>query len=61
LEIVKYLLIDCNMVVKEETLEYLMKNNLSEILNIIKIRDLHNNLNDNLNNNQINSKAKVKI
>jgi hypothetical protein len=49
------------MVVKEKTLYYLQEKNLSESINMIKIRDLHNNLNDNLNNNQINSKAKVKI
>jgi hypothetical protein len=40
LEIVKYLVIDCNMVIKEETLEYLEENNLSEIINIVKSKPL---------------------
>jgi hypothetical protein len=48
------------MVIKEETLEYLEKNNLSEIINIVKSRDLYGKLDDNLNNDIIN-KHKKKI
>jgi hypothetical protein len=54
-------LIDCNMVVKEKTLYYLQEKNLSESINMIKIRDLHNNLNDNLDKNNTINKIKLKV
>jgi hypothetical protein len=47
------------MIVKEETLEYLHKNNLVDILNIINLRDLHNKLDNNLN--IVDNKHKKKI
>jgi hypothetical protein len=64
LEVVKYLVIDCNMVINKKTVDYLKKENLSEIINIVKSRDLYINLNnkldDNLNKDIIN-KHKKKI
>jgi ankyrin repeat protein len=60
LETVKYLVIDCNMPIKEETLEYLKENNLSEIINIVKSRDLYINLNNKLDNSS-NYKTRLKI
>jgi hypothetical protein len=52
--------IDCNMPIKEETLEYLEENNLSEIINIVKSRDLYINLNNKLDNSS-NYKTRLKI
>jgi hypothetical protein len=42
LEIVKFLIIDCNMKVKKSTLNYLKKNDYMDIINIINSRDLYN-------------------
>jgi hypothetical protein len=51
LEIIKYLIIDCNMNVKKETRQYLQDNNLLDIINIINTRNLHKKLDSQLNNN----------
>jgi ankyrin repeat protein len=62
LEIVKYLIIDCNMAVKEETVEYLEGNqNHLAIMNLIKSRDLHKQLDNDLRNNIIDKQSKKKI
>jgi ankyrin repeat protein len=60
LEVVKYLVIDCNMVIDKETLEYLKKEKLSEIINIVKSRDLYININNKLDNSS-NYKTRLKI
>jgi ankyrin repeat protein len=44
LDIVNYFIIDCNMTIKEETLQYLQDKKYEDILNIINTRDLNNSL-----------------
>jgi ankyrin repeat protein len=64
LEVVKYLIIDSNMVIDKDTIEYLKENkeiNLSEILNIINVRDLQQQLENNLNKPIINGRIKIKL
>jgi ankyrin repeat protein len=60
LEVVNYLIMDCNMVIDKDTIEYLEKKNLSEIINIVKSRDLYINLNNKLDNSS-NYKTRLKI
>jgi hypothetical protein len=57
-EIVKYLIIDCNMTIKEETLQYLQDKNLTDI---IKLRDLQQKLDSSLDNNIIENKLQIKF
>jgi hypothetical protein len=59
--VVKYLIVNCNIIIKEETLQYLQTNGLIETINIIKSRDLHAQLDNNLNNDTIENKSKRKI
>jgi ankyrin repeat protein len=62
IEVVKYLIIDCNMTIKEETLQYLQDKNLTDVINIIKLRDLQQKLVGNLdNNNIIENKSQIKF
>jgi hypothetical protein len=61
LEIVKYLIIDLNMTIREETLKWLKANNLLEIIGIINTRDLYKQLDNDLINNIIDIKHKQKI
>jgi ankyrin repeat protein len=61
LETVKYFIIACNITIKQETMKYLHKNNLVDILDIINLRDLHNQLDHNLNSKITDTKNKVKI
>jgi hypothetical protein len=52
------------MVIDKDTIEYLKENkeiNLSEILNIINVRDLHNDFKNKLNKPSINNIVKHKI
>jgi ankyrin repeat protein len=60
LEIIKFVIIDCNMLVKEDTFKYLQDNAYQEVINIIKARDFHNQLDNNLNSNIADSKNKKK-
>jgi ankyrin repeat protein len=60
LDVVKYLIIDCNMLINKKTLDYLKVSCLSEIVNIINARDLHQQLENNLNKPIINDKIKIK-
>jgi hypothetical protein len=39
-EVFKYLVIHCNMVINKKTVDYLIENNLSEIINIVKSKPL---------------------
>jgi hypothetical protein len=57
----EYLIFDCNMVVKEETLEYFQQYKfLKTLVEIIQIRDLHNKLNEELNNKQPDNLPNIK-
>jgi ankyrin repeat protein len=60
IEVVNYLIMDCNMVIDKDTIEYLKENNLSEIINIVKSRDLYININNKLDNSY-NYKTRLKI
>jgi hypothetical protein len=61
LEVVKYLLMDCNMNIKKSTLKYLHKKNFLEVINIFNYRELNNKLDNNLNHSIINSKYQYRI
>jgi hypothetical protein len=49
------------MSIKKETIEFLQTNNYLDIINLINLRNLHNQLDNNLNNNIINNISKIKI
>jgi ankyrin repeat protein len=63
LNVVKYLIIDCNMIVKQKTLKSLEKEQYLDVVKLISIRDLNKKLNNNLssNINTMNKIHKVKI
>jgi ankyrin repeat protein len=62
LEIIRYLIIDCNMTIKKETLQDLQEKNLTDTLHIINTRDLQQKLDNSLINDIENKKIlKVKI
>jgi ankyrin repeat protein len=61
LDMVTYLVVDCNMTVKNETFDYLKVSCLLETINIIKARDLYNQLDNSLNSNITDNKCKKKI
>jgi ankyrin repeat protein len=61
LHVVKYLIIDCNMTIKAETLKNFTNNGYLDVVNIINSRDLHNQLYNTLNIIVINKQSKRKI
>lgn len=58
--IAKFLIVDMNMTIDNKTMKWLEDNNKHKILNVIKIRDLHTELNDTISVNELKSK-KIKI
>jgi ankyrin repeat protein len=53
IEIIKYLIFQCNIIIKEDTLKFFKYNNFVEVLNIINVKNLVIALEKKLNNNNI--------